>query len=223
MYKIVLSSRNKNKIVELREMFSALSDKVEIISLDDAGINGDALEDGASYEENSAIKSIIPASYGYIGAADDSGLSVDALDGAPGIYSARYAGEAVTYKDNNDKLLKTLENEDNRAAKFVCVMTLAVPDEIDIDIPPELVNPELSAFASDRCGKDVTMISVRGECPGVILRETRGKEGFGYDPLFLYEPLGKTFAELSHEEKNAVSHRGRAVSAFIDVLKRIFG
>lgn len=222
MYRLVLSSRNKNKIAELREMLADIGDKIEILSLDDVGINDDAVEDGTSYEENSAIKSLIPASYGYIGIADDSGLSVDALDGAPGIYSARYAGEAVTYKDNNDKLLKTLENEENRNARFVCAMTLSVPDEIDVDIPADLVDPELSAFASDRCGKDVTVVSVRGECPGVILRETRGNEGFGYDPLFYYEPLGKTFAELSHEEKNSVSHRGRAVSAFVSVLKQIF-
>lgn len=222
MHKIVLASRNKNKITELRELLSEISDKLELLSLDDIGYEGDIEEDGASYEENSVIKSSVPASLGYIGIADDSGLSVDCLDGAPGIYSARYAGEHVTYSDNNEKLLKALENETDRSAAFVSVMSIAVPDGSEITIPDRLVDETLSEYASERCARPVKVACRRGVCKGVILRSLRGKEGFGYDPLFYYEPAGKTFAEMTHEEKNAVSHRGAAVRAFAELLKEIF-
>ncbi len=223
MYKIVLASRNKNKIRELREMLASVAGELEILSLDDVGYEGDIEEDGESYEENSVIKSSVPAALGYIGVADDSGLSVDVLDGAPGIYSARYAGEHVTYTDNNEKLLKVLENEDNRAAKFVCVMSITVPDGAGIELPDELTDSALSSYASERAGRPCKVIAVRGECPGTIIREFRGEGGFGYDPLFLYGPSGKTFAEMDHEEKNAVSHRGIAVSKFLGVVKTVFG
>lgn len=222
MYKLVLASRNKNKIAELREMFSDVGDGIEILSLDDIGYEGDIEEDGDSYEMNSVIKSSVPAKFGYIGIADDSGLSVDALDGAPGIYSARYAGAHVTYSDNNEKLLKVLENEDNRAAKFVCAMSITVPEGLNVRIPDDLTDRELSAYATAKAGRACRVATVRGECPGKIINECRGREGFGYDPLFLYEPAGLTFAEMSHEAKNAVSHRGAAVSKFKEVLRRIF-
>ncbi|MBR6917357.1 MAG: non-canonical purine NTP pyrophosphatase, partial [Clostridia bacterium] len=214
MHKLVLASRNRNKIAELQAMFSDISPEVEILSLDDIGCEGDIVEDGDSYEENSVIKSCVPASKGYIGVADDSGLSVDALDGAPGVYSARYAGAHVTYTDNNEKLLKVMENIDDRGASFVCVMSITVPDSLNISIPEELVDKELSDFASARCGTSVKVVAVRGECRGEILREFRGCDGFGYDPLFLYKPFGKTFAQMSADEKNSVSHRGRAVEKF---------
>ena len=223
MYKLVLASRNRNKIRELREMLGEISDKIELLSLDDIGYEGDIEEDGASYEENSAIKSAVPASKGYIGVADDSGLSVDALDGAPGVYSARYAGEHVTYSDNNEKLLKVLENEDNRDARFVCVMTLTVPEDSKVKLPRGLADKKLSAYASKKAGRPVKVVAVRGECFGSILRELHGEGGFGYDPLFYYAPAGKTFAEMSHEEKNAVSHRGIAVEKFKKVIKTVFG
>ena len=220
MLEFVLASRNKNKIAEYTELLSFLSGKVKILSLDDIGFEGDIVEDGASYEENSVIKSSVPASLGYIGLADDSGLSVDVLDGAPGVYSARYAGAHVTYKDNNEKLLKALEGENNRAAKFVCVISLTFPAGA-LDAPEDLIDPELSRYASEKAGRPVCVVAVRGECPGVITRELRGREGFGYDPLFLYEPSGVTFAEMSHEEKNAVSHRGRAVEKFTKAIKSL--
>ena len=220
MIEFVLASRNKIKIAEYKELLSFLSGKVKILSLDDIGFEGDIEEDGTSYEENSVIKSSVPASLGYIGIADDSGLSVDVLDGAPGIYSARYAGAHVTYSDNNEKLLKTLENVDNRAAKFVCVISLTFPVGT-LDAPEDLIDRELSRYASEKAGRPVCVIAVRGECPGVITREPRGREGFGYDPLFLYEPVGATFAEMSHEEKNAVSHRGRAVKKFTEALRSL--
>jgi len=117
--------------------------------------------------------------------ADDSGLTVDALGGAPGVRSARYAGEHAADADNNAKLLRELEHEDNRAAAFVCVIAIAVP------WGPALVH--------------------EGHCEGLITREQMGTEGFGYDPVFFYPPLQKTFAQLTTEEKNQVSHRGRAL------------
>ncbi len=220
MIEFVLASRNKNKIAEYKELLSFLSGKVKILSLDDIGFEGDIEEDGTSYEENSVIKSTVPVSLGYIGLADDSGLSVDVLDGAPGIYSARYAGAHVTYSDNNEKLLKTLENVDNRSAKFVCVISLTFPVGA-LDAPEDLIDRELSRYASEKAGRPVCVIAVRGECRGLITREIRGREGFGYDPLFLYEPAGATFAEMSHEEKNAVSHRGRAVKKFTEALRSL--
>ena len=220
MLEFVLASRNKNKIAEYTELLSFLSGKVKILSLDDIGFEGDIVEDGASYEENSVIKSSVPASLGYIGLADDSGLSVDVLDGAPGVYSARSAGAHVTYKDNNEKLLKALEGENNRSAKFVCVISLTFPVGA-LDAPEDLIDPELSRYASEKAGRPVCVVAFRGECPGVITRELRGREGFGYDPLFLYEPSGVTFAEMSHEEKNAVSHRGRAVEKFTKAIKSL--
>ena len=220
MLEFVLASRNKNKIIEYTELLSFLKGKVKILSLDDIGYEGDIAEDGASYEENSVIKSSVPASLGYIGLADDSGLSVDALDGAPGIYSARYAGAHVTYKDNNEKLLKTLEGVENRAAKFVCAISLTFPLG-SLDVPEKLIDRGLSVYGTKRAGRPVGVIAVRGECPGIITHELRGAEGFGYDPLFLYEPAGVTFAEMSHEEKNAVSHRGLAVAKFTEALKTL--
>lgn len=220
MIDFVLATGNRNKVAEYSELLSPLADKVRILSLKDVGITGDVVEDGDTFEENSVIKSSVPAALGYIGVADDSGLAVDALDGAPGIYSARYAGENVTYKDNNEKLLRELEGVKDRGAKFVCVISITIPDGT-LEVPEKLVDRPLSAFASERCGRSVKVIAVRGECPGVITEELRGREGFGYDPLFLYEPSGVTFAEMSHEEKNAVSHRGAAARAFLEIIKKL--
>lgn len=220
MIDFVLATGNRNKVAEYSELLSPLADKVRILSLKDVGITGDVVEDGDTFEENSVIKSSVPAALGYIGVADDSGLAVDALDGAPGIYSARYAGENVTYRDNNEKLLRELEGVKDRGAKFVCVISITIPDGT-LEVPEELVDRPLSVFASERCGRSVRVIAVRGECPGVITEELRGREGFGYDPLFLYEPSGVTFAEMSHEEKNAVSHRGAAARAFLEIIKKL--
>lgn len=188
--KIVLASRNAHKIAELRELLARLTGRdFELLSLDDIGYTGEIVEDGSTFEENARIKASVPASMGYIGIADDSGLSVDALGGAPGIHSARYAGEPCDNEKNNQKLLEALSGlpENERGAKFVSVIVAAAPNG--------------------------NAITVRAECPGIILDSPRGNGGFGYDPLFYYPPLGKTFAELG-EEKNAVSHRARAMKAF---------
>ena len=223
MTQIVLASRNKNKIAELETLFGNISSvDIKVLSLDDIGFEGEIEEDGETYEENSVIKSSTPAKFGYIGIADDSGLSVDALDGAPGVYSARYAGEHVSYADNNAKLLREMKGVTDRSAKFVCVMSLVIPDECGIDVPAELVSETLSDYASKRAGRACKAVVLRGECPGTITEELRGAEGFGFDPLFYVEKFGKTFAEMTPEEKNSVSHRGNAVRMTLDAIDKIF-
>ena len=191
--KVVLASRNKNKIKEIKAIYrDIVGEELDILSLDDIGYTSEIEEDGSSFEENATIKASVPASLGYIGLADDSGLAVNALDGAPGIYSARYSGEGATDEKNNEKLLSELSGVSDRSAKFVCVFAIVAPD-----------------------GKNIT---VRGECPGVIAEGESGKGGFGYDPLFIYEPLKKTFGELTADEKNKVSHRARALKLLIPRL-----
>lgn len=195
MIKLVLASRNKKKIDELRKLLSAELDKdVSVLSLDDIGYYNDIEEHGTTFEENAITKASVPAKLGFIGIADDSGLCVDALKGAPGVYSARYSGGDD--EDNNDLLLKELEGKDNRSAKYVCTMACVFPDH----------------------SKDFV---VRGECYGKILTERQGNGGFGYDPLFYYEPFGKTFAEVELSKKNEVSHRAIAIKQFVKKLKQV--
>lgn len=193
--KILLASSNKNKIKEIRGILAKASDEeVEVLSLADVNFHDEIVEDGGSFEENALIKARTAASLGYFGIGDDSGLCVDALDGAPGIYSARYAGEPCDDEKNNRKLLAALEScpDEKRTARFVCTLACVSPDG--------------------------DFFTVRGECEGVILRTPFGEGGFGYDPLFRPVGFDKTFSELSFEEKNAISHRGRALSAFAEAF-----
>ena len=194
--KVVLASRNKHKIGELQALLSKHIPEVEVLSLDDVGFTDEIVEDGNTFEENAAIKARAAASTGYIGLGDDSGLSVGALGGEPGIYSARYAGEHGDDAANNALLLKKLEDKEDRRAEFVCVIACAFPNKTD----------------------DVLLC--RGATEGIIIDEYRGKGGFGYDPLFYYEPFGKTFAEMSPEEKNSISHRGKAIELLATELGR---
>ena len=195
--KIVLASRNKHKISEWQATLGKYIDGVEMLSLDDVGIYGEIEEDGETFEENAYIKALAAAKSGYIGIGEDSGLSVNALDGAPGVYSARYAGEHGNDKANNALLLENLADKADRSASFVCTIACVHPEALD----------KGHYF--------------RGETEGIIIDEYRGEGGFGYDPLFLYEPMGKTFAELSGEEKNAISHRGKAIELFAEYLKAL--
>jgi XTP/dITP diphosphohydrolase len=193
---LVLATTNQNKVREFKQFVSAFP--VEIKSLSDFGPLPGIIEDGSSFDENAYKKAHHYAKVlGLPAIADDSGLVVEALDGAPGVYSARYAGENATDRDNCEKLLKELGSQQNRRAHFVCVLSIAVPS-----------GPALT---------------YEGSCHGTILTEARGTSGFGYDPLFYYEPLQKTFAELSLEEKNRVSHRGKVLaelsSEFDKVMK----
>lgn len=182
---IVLATTNKNKVIEFNQFLKDFP--VEIKCLDDFGPLPAVVEDGATFDDNAYKKAHHYAKVlGLPTIADDSGLMVEALGGAPGVFSARYAGEQASDGDNCRKLLEALHGTNNRRASFVCVLSIAVPS-----------GPTLTYEAS---------------CDGVILDEPRGDGGFGYDPLFFFEPLGKTFAELSVEEKNKVSHRGKVLA-----------
>ena len=194
MFKILIATHNSHKAVELEHFLQ--SDKVELKTFSDIGYNDEVEEDGKTFEENALIKARVAAKLGYIGIADDSGLCVDCLDGEPGVYSARYAGEPCDDEKNNDKLLNRMNDiaDSERTAKFVSVIACVTPDG--------------------------TEFCCRGECPGIILRERRGNGGFGYDPLFLYQELNKTFAEMNSEEKNSVSHRARAMQLFAKEFSR---
>ena len=193
---MVMASRNRGKIKELETLLREISPDIEILGLDDIGFEGDIEENGETFEENAFIKASVPAKLGYIGIADDSGLCVDALGGAPGIYSARYSGKGS--EANNDKLLLFMDPvpDDKRQARFVSVICVVFPDG----------RPD---------------IMVRGECKGVITRERRGNGGFGYDPLFYYPPLGATFGELDADTKNKISHRANAMKKLAEEIKKI--
>ena len=192
--RIVVATGNAHKLKELGEIFGGM---VELVSMKDAGFKGDIVEDGETFEANSAIKAEAVANVtGLPALADDSGLSVDALGGAPGVYSARYAGDHGDDNANNDLLLKNMENETNRICRFVCAMALALPGE-------------------------ETRV-VRGECVGELLYERAGQGGFGYDPLFKYH-TGKTFGEMTEKEKNAVSHRAVASEKMREVIIEVLG
>ena len=195
--KIVLASRNKKKISELNALLAKNIPGIEVLSLDDIGFEDEIVEDGETFEDNAYIKASTVARLGYIGVGDDSGLCVDALDGAPGVYSARYAGEHGDDAANNALLLKNLADKEDRTARFVCAIACVFPDDVN------------------------TAHVCRGEVEGKIIDEYRGEGGFGYDPLFYYEPFGKTLAEMSAEEKNSISHRGRAIENFAQMLKEI--
>ena len=200
--KLVLASRNQKKIGELRTLLEEEFESVEILSLDDVGITGEIEEDGSTFEENALIKARVAAQSGYIGVADDSGIAVDALGGEPGVYSARYAAKCNFAGDHDDEgnnqcLLYNLRNvpESERTGGYVCAIACVLPD-----------------------GREFT---VRGEARGRILYEYHGNGGFGYDPLFYFEEFGKTFAEITPEEKHSVSHRGKAIRAFAKALKEL--
>lgn len=199
--KLVLASRNQKKIAELRTMMAEHFPDVEVLSLDDIGYKGDIEENGTTFEENAMTKARVAASSGYIGIADDSGITVDALNGEPGVYSARFAAMhnyAGGHDDeaNNQLLLELLKDtpDEKRGAAYVCCVACVLPN-----------------------GRSFT---VSGEVRGRLLREYHGTGGFGYDPLFYYEPFGKTFAEVAPEAKNGVSHRGVAMKKFAERLKK---
>lgn len=181
--KIAIATNNCNKLKEIRAVLGGFFD--EMLSLGDLGIDVEIEETGATLTENALIKArTIRDMTGLASLADDSGLMCDALGGAPGVYSARYAGEEHDDAKNNALLLKNIAGKD-RTAHFCSVIALCLPD-----------------------GREYT---AEGRVDGVITEEARGNGGFGYDPLFFSPELGKTFAEASAEEKNSVSHRGRAL------------
>lgn len=191
---IILATHNKNKVVELQKVLSDIFSDVKVITATEAGFTDDIEENGTTFEENAMIKARAVKKDGYISVADDSGLCVNALDGAPGIYSARYSGEPKSDERNNALLLSNLKGKDDRSAYFVSAIACVMPS-----------------------GEEFT---VRGIAEGYILTEQKGQGGFGYDPLFYFPPLDKTFAELTTDEKNRVSHRGNAIRAFAEELSK---
>ncbi len=190
--KIILASNNKGKIHEIQEILSPLG--FEIISMKEAGIDMEIEENGSTFEENAAIKArAIYKIFGSAVIADDSGLAVDHLNGAPGVHSHRYAGENATDYDRNMKLLSELSKVEDgkRSARFVCTMCYI-----------------------DENGREQV---VRGECEGKIGYELKGENGFGYDPIFMYGD--RSFAEISADEKNKISHRAEALRLLGQLLK----
>ena len=165
-----------------------------MLTATEVGVTDDIVEDGETFEENAMIKARAVWKEGRIAISDDSGLCVNALGGAPGIYSARFAGEPSDTPKNNAKLLSELKGKADRSAYFVCAIACILPN-----------------------GDSFT---VRGTADGVILESEKGDAGFGYDPLFWYKPLGKTYAELTAEEKSQVSHRARAMEKFTELFAK---
>lgn len=193
--RVVLASKNQHKLVEISQITKLFD--MELVLQSELGVDIDVEENGTTFEENSFIKAnAVMQATGLPALADDSGIAVDALNGEPGIYSARYGFDpALDDWGRLQLLLKNTETvpDGQRQAQFVCVITL--------------VNP------------DGTVISARGEVHGELLRAPAGAGGFGYDPIFYYPPYGKTLAEVTPEEKNAVSHRGAALKVFYEKLK----
>ena len=222
MTEIVLSSNNKKKILELETLFASVSsNSVKLMTLQDINYTDEIEENGTSFEENSLIKARVPASLGYIGIADDSGLSVDYLDGAPGIYSARFSGDGATDEKNRKKLFSELDGvpTGKRTAKFVCTASLVLPENSHLVIPEDY---RISAELAKKLGIDpARAMVVRGECHGIILEEERGEGGFGYDSMFYYPEFDATFAEIPQEKKNEVSHRGIAMREFTKRIAEI--
>jgi XTP/dITP diphosphohydrolase len=192
---ITLATKNTGKIKEIRELLR--EEHVEIVGLNEFGpITPEPVEDADTFEDNAYIKAYHYARVtGFPALADDSGLSVEALGGAPGVRSARWAGEEATDDERIGKLLNELGNNPNRNAQFVCALVLALPH-----------------------GPGLTWVA---RCEGIIIDEPLGENGFGYDPVFFYPPLGKTFAQLTREEKNRVSHRGKALAEFKSEIDKI--
>lgn len=181
---LVLATRNQGKTAEIRGLLKNYP--IDIRNLDDFGPIPPIVEDGDTFEENAYKKASLTSRYlGFPALADDSGLVVDALNGAPGVYSARYAGENASDEERCQKLLQELGDSDNRKARFECVISLAVP-----------TGPALTYEA---------------RCEGLITYAPAGNNGFGYDPIFLYPELNKTFAQMTMAEKSRVSHRGKAL------------
>ena len=196
MHKIVIATKNKSKVEEIKKILSDLP--VEVVSMLEEGIDIAVIESGRTFEENSlikarAVKDLTPA----IVMADDSGLEVDCLGGAPGIYSSRFAGEDSSDEENIQKLLEMMKEvkEEERAARFVCAISVILPDDSNL--------------------------TLRGECEGMIGFEPVGQHGFGYDPLFYIPEHRVTMAQVAPDMKNNISHRAKALEKMKEALRKI--
>ena len=193
MQKLIFATGNKDKLREIKEILAGMD--IEILSMKEAGIDIDIVEDGKTFEENALIKArAVCKASGELSLADDSGLEIDALGKEPGIYSARYMGEDTSYDIKNNNLIERLEGipDEQRTARFVCAMAAVFPD-----------------------GTEKTFVRTM---EGRIGYKIAGEYGFGYDPIFVLPEYGKTSAEISPEEKNALSHRGKALRALAEYL-----
>ena len=189
--RFVLASNNKKKLIEMREILGELG--IQVLSQAEAGIATEPEETGTTFEENSVIKAAAACNASGLPAlADDSGLVVDALGGAPGVYSARYGGEGLDDKQRYELLLKNMDGISDRSARFVSCVSAVFPN-------------------GDK-------ITAEGTCEGTIMYSPAGDGGFGYDPVFFSLDMGKSMAELTHEEKNSISHRGNAMRKFAPLL-----
>lgn len=194
MERFIAATRNQGKLKEIREILAPLP--LKVVSMDEAGAGKEIEENGCTFEENALIKArAIHAVTGGFVMADDSGLEVDWLNGAPGIYSARFGGEGVTDAERNRKLLELMAEvpTEKRAARFVCAIAVMLPDG--------------------------NYFTVRGTCEGRIHQETAGENGFGYDPLFFLPEYNRTMAQLPSDEKNRISHRARALQKMLEILR----
>lgn len=191
--RIVIATGNKDKVREINEILKGTD--FEAISMKEAGVKLDIVEDGTTFEENAMIKaqSVFDVLGGYV-IADDSGICIDALDGRPGIYSARFCGENSTYEEKFARIFEMLKDvpEEKRTAQFVCAIAV--------------IRPDGSKF------------TVRGEVRGVLVEEPRGDNGFGYDPIFYVPEYNMTTAQMDPELKNSISHRGKALRAMVEKL-----
>ena len=194
--RLILASNNKNKLREFRQLVEGMD--IELLSQSEAGLHLDVEETGTTFEENAYLKAkAVADALGCAAVADDSGLVVDALNGEPGIYSARYGpGHDASDADRYNYLLGKLGDEKNRSARFVCCICCTMPDG--------------------------TVLRARGECEGEIMHGPKGSGGFGYDPVFKPDAADCGMAELTADEKNAISHRGKALRAFAEELKRYY-
>ncbi len=191
--RIIIATGNKDKVREINEILKGTD--FDAVSMKEIGIDPEIVEDADSFEGNALIKArtVHELTKEYV-MADDSGLCIDALDGAPGIYSARFCGEDSTYEEKFKKIFEMLKDvpEEKRTAQFVCAIAVVRPDG--------------------------TSFTVRGECHGVLHEKPMGENGFGYDPIFYVPEFGMTTAQMSKEQKNMISHRGKALRAMVDKL-----
>jgi XTP/dITP diphosphohydrolase len=191
---LVIATRNKGKTSEIKSLLSGFP--VIIRNLDDFGTIPEVKEDGETFDENAYKKSGFAAKIlGFPALADDSGLVVEALNGAPGIHSARYGGENASDEERCLKILNEMDGKSNRKAAFECVVSIAVPGG--------------------------AALTYEARCEGIISEKLKGENGFGYDPIFYYPPLKKTFAELTQQEKNKISHRGKAFQELKEEFDKI--
>jgi len=194
--RLVLATRNPGKIRELASLLAPLD--IEVVSMAEYPCLPEIVEDGATFTENAVKKAkTVAAATGCLAMGDDSGLEVDYLGGAPGIFSARFAGEESNDRANNEKLLRLLKGvpREKRTARFCCVVAIAAPDG--------------------------QVYTASGSCEGIIAFEPKGEGGFGYDPLFFVPQFGKTFAELEPAVKNSISHRARALAGARQILVKL--